>query len=257
MKNIINGLLVALILIVTVSSCRKDDDDTPDPLNEGSVNVEFNHVMGMMNPVPFELNTAYTHHATSDELTFSMFRYYVSNIQLVKDDNTIWSEEESYHIVNVAEPGSLVLNLKNIPAGTYKELRYTMGVDAARNTSGAQNGALAPSNGMFWSWNTGYIFLKAEGTSPQATSNNNNFMFHLGGFEGANNIITPKTTDFGGATLTVSAANTPSVHLTANPGMLWHSAQSVSQTPKTHMPGALAVSMASDFYGSVSFSKID
>lgn len=260
MKNIISGLLVALILSITITSCRKKDD-TPDELKTGSAKVEFSHVMGMMSPTPFELNKQYTHHMTGDEMTFTMFRYYVSNLQLIgtnADGEAItYSEKDSYHIVNVAEPGSLILDLADVPVGTYTELKYTMGVDAERNTTGAQDGALAPSNGMFWSWNTGYIFLKAEGTSPQATANMNNFTFHLGGFEGTNNIITAKTTNFGGATLNVTESATPTINLKANPGMLWHSAPSLSQTPKTHMPGATAVSMSSDFYGSVSFDKID
>ncbi len=253
MKKIISGLLVALMISATISSCRKKDD-TPNELKKGSFQLKFEHKMGMMNPVDFELNKKYIHHMTSDELTFTMFRYYVSNIQLVKDDGTIWSEQNSYRIINVAEPSSLLLSLNNIPAGNYKEMRYTLGVDSTRNVSGAQDGALAPSNGMFWSWNTGYIFLKAEGTSPQ--SSNNNFMIHLGGFSGANNIITNKSTNFGGASLTISESATPMVHLTANPGMLWHSAQSVSQTNMLHMPGAKAKQMATDFYGSVAFDRI-
>lgn len=253
MKNILNGLLVALILIVTISSCRKKDD-TPQELKDGMVNISFKHVFGP-NEMPFELNKEYIHGKTNDALTFSMFRYYVSNIQLVNEDGSVWKEDDSYHIVNVAQPNSLVLNLTDVPAGTYKELRYTMGVDAARNTSGAQEGALAPSNGMFWSWSTGYIFLKAEGTSPQAAGNN--FMFHLGGFTAPNDLVTQKTTDFGSATLQVSESATPNIHLTANPARLWHSASSVSVKEKIHMPGAMATQMGKDFYENIYFDKID
>ena len=40
---------------------------------------------------------------------------------------------------------------------------------------------------MFWTWNTGYIMAKLEGTSaksPQAGK----FEFHIGGFAGADNV---------------------------------------------------------------------
>ena len=55
------------------------------------------------------------------------------------------------------------LELADIPNGEYTKVNYTIGVDAARNTEGAQDGALDLVNGMFWSWNTGYIFMKMEG----------------------------------------------------------------------------------------------
>ena len=129
-----------------------------------------------------------------------------------------------------------------------------MGVDSIRNVSGAQQAALPPSNGMFWSWSTGYIFLKAEGTSPQSA--NNSFMFHLGGFMNPNNIVTNKTTDFGSATLEIATDKKPSVLLKANPARLWHSASSVSVLSTIHMPGANAVQMATDFYSNIYFDKI-
>lgn len=255
MKNIISGLLVALILSATISSCRKTDD-TPEELKKGAFKIEFNHVFGP-NELPFELNKEYVHGKTGDALTFTTFKYYVSNIKLVKNDGTIWKENESYHIVKTSDPASMILSLKDVPAGTYKELQYTMGVDSIRNESGAQDGALAPSNGMFWSWNTGYIFLKAEGNSPQAMNATNFFMFHLGGFKAPNNIIMNKTTDFGNSSLVIAEGETPVVNLTANAARLWHSASSVGVLDKIHMPSATATQMASDFYSNIYFNKID
>jgi hypothetical protein len=36
---------------------------------------------------------------------------------------------------------------------------------------------------MFWTWNTGYIMAKMEGTSPLSTNSGNKFEYHIGGFK--------------------------------------------------------------------------
>ena len=79
-----------------------------------------------------------------------------------------------------------------------------IGVDSARNTSGAQLGALDPANSMFWSWNSGYIFVRMEGNSPQSTQPYNKLQFHIGGFKGATNCIKGEF-DFSEETLRDSA----------------------------------------------------
>src|SRR5690606_18580217 len=109
------------------------------------------------------------------------------------------------------------LDIDNVPAGYYVEIQYTMGVDSEKNVSGAQVGALSLSNGMFWDWNSGYIMLKAEGYSPQAE--NNGFAFHLGGFSGADNIVTTKPTilTFSNDTIFIKKGRAPIVNIPANP----------------------------------------
>ncbi len=246
---------MTLMFSAILSSCKKEDPAPPAD-KKGTFNIQFKHVFGP-SELPFELNKQLVHPKTGDSLTFTMLRYYVSNIKLVKNDGSIWAEDNSYHIVDVSDPSSVTIALSNVPAGSYRELQYTMGVDSVRNFSGAQDGALAPSNGMFWSWSTGYIFLKAEGNSPQALNPNNFFMFHLGGFVAPNNIVTNKTADFSSANLQISESTSPVVHITANPARLWHSAQSVSVLNTIHMPGAAATQMATDFYSNIYFDRID
>ncbi len=48
---------------------------------------------------------------------------------------------------------------------------------------------------MYWSWNSGYIFFRLDGTSPVITGMGNVFQYHVGGFGGystatANNLRT-------------------------------------------------------------------
>jgi hypothetical protein len=70
---------------------------------------------------------------------------------------------------------------------------------------------------MYWAWNSGYIFVKLEGESPQATEAGGKFKYHIGGFGGfstptLNNIRTVTQTLSSGSA-TVKSGKTPSFHV--------------------------------------------
>jgi hypothetical protein len=253
MNSYLKSLLLAgaAILLFTISSCKKDDDH--DHSDAGDVKVEFNYVFGS-GALPWAINETMKHPKTGDTLTFTEFSFYVSNVKLKKEDGTWWSEPESYHLICAKCTDKNMFVMKDVPVGKYTEMAYTLGVDSLRNVSGAQADDLSPTKGMFWDWNTGYIMLKAEGSSPQ--SGDGAFTFHLGGFSGPNSVVTPKTITFGSAVVDVNKSATPTVVLLANPARLWHTAPSVSVKNIIHMPGAEAKTMADDFFGNISFKEI-
>ena len=249
LKNFsLSSLAIIFILAISISSCKKEDSDGP-----GDVKVSFEYVFGS-NALPWAINQTMLHPKTGDSLTFTTFAFYLTNVRLQNEDGSWWEEADSYHIICAACDDASSFTLQNVPKGTYVAMEYTLGVDSTRNVSGAQTGALSPANGMFWDWNTGYIMLKAEGSSPQSSTGA--FTFHLGGFSGANNIVTKKATDFFGNDLTVNADDTPELVFLANPARLWHSSPSVSVTNTIHMPGAAATAMATDFYSNISFKEM-
>lgn len=249
-KRNILAFAIAFALLLGFSSCKDTDD--PDP-QEGPVTLVFDHVWGM-DSNPFDLNVELVHPKTQDTMTFTKIKYYISNIQLQKADDSWWVEDESYHLIELGLTNEI--KLTKVPSGDYKAIRFTHGVDSLRNVSGAQEGALAVTNNMFWSWNNGYIMLKAEGNSPQA--NSGNFRYHLGGFSGANNVVTEKEAAFGSSTLTVAFDASPKVNMVANPARLWHTAGSLSQMSNAiHMPGDTATMMAKDMFGWTAFKSIE
>jgi hypothetical protein len=247
MKNIISLLSLTVLILIGSSACDKNKQKTT-----GELEIEFEHVWGM-DETAFSLDTDYIHPMNSEALNFSTFKYYVSNIILTKEDGTQWKDSNSYYLIDLSKPSSLSLALSNVPVGTYKSMTYTLGVDSLRNVSGVQTGALSTANGMFWNWNSGYIMLKAEGTSP--ASSTGSFAYHLGGFSGQYNIVTNKTVVFDTEKLEINKDHACSIHMSANPAKLFH-ADAIANGASIMMPGARAKSLALDFYSSVVFEHL-
>jgi hypothetical protein len=109
---------------------------------------------------------------------------------------------------------------------------------------------------MFWSWNTGYIFIKAEGTSPNIEAANQSFAFHLAGFSGQYSIVTNKTFEFTVANLVVSESKKPTINLENQVNALWNSAQSVNLSSNIQATSSKSKAMALDFYNSFAFTGI-
>ena len=122
-----------------------------------------------------------------DTIRISQFRMLVGHIKL-------WSQQSNptqapahidptYHLIDAEDPSSLSIKLTGLASKLY-DLGFTIGVDSALSKQGVQSGALDPTKGMFWAWNTGYIFIKVEGTSSASKARKHLFGYHLGGAEG-------------------------------------------------------------------------
>ncbi|MGV3639828.1 MAG: MbnP family protein [Adhaeribacter sp.] len=203
----------AFLAIVTITlftfSCKEDPDT--QPALSGELKLEFDHFVGQ---TPLSLHDREYSNANGDKFKVSRFKYYLSNIMLKKADGTEYRQPESYYLVDESVAASKVITLSDVPAGEYTQLTFTIGVDSTRNVSGAQTGALDPSHGMFWNQNSGYVFVKLEGSSPQ--SQDGNLVFHIGGFKTPNNTIRTVSPSLNGQQLRVQAGKAPQVHLKAD-----------------------------------------
>lgn len=176
MKNTI--LLVCSFLLIAIGCRKKEDPKAPAEQRKTSLTFTFKNVVGND---PLSLNDTWYKNENGDSIKIKAYKYYVSNFSLVKGDSA-YDVPESYYLINEADPASQTFTLEDIPAGDYDEVRFLIGVDVARNTSGAQTGALDPANGMFWDWKTGYIMALMEGESPQSKTSNI-FTYHAAGFD--------------------------------------------------------------------------
>ncbi|OSZ82290.1 hypothetical protein CAP35_03210 [Chitinophagaceae bacterium IBVUCB1] len=173
-------------ILAFTSSCQKRPDpvnNTTPAANKSALKLVFENKVGTQALV---LNTKNYLNENGDTFNVSAYKYYISNISLFTANNAEYKEPESYYLINESDSKSKSFTLSGIPDGNYTKIKFMIGVDSSRNTSGAQTGALAPDNAMFWDWNTGYIMAKIEGFSPQANIYPNNLGIHIGGFKGVN-----------------------------------------------------------------------
>lgn len=164
-------LLLLLLALPLLSAC--DDDD--DAVAQADVEVSFQN---QMNGQPFVLNQTYTSPA-GDAFEVEDLKYYISNVKLLNaTGQVVYTEPESYHLINLGA-GKTSFTMPKVPAGSYSQLQFSLGVDEARNHTIDQQGDLDPSTDMVWDWNTGYKFLLLEGTYT-ADTKSGGLVFHIG-----------------------------------------------------------------------------
>ncbi|MBC6988622.1 MbnP family protein [Hymenobacter sp. BT491] len=227
---------------VLLSSCGDQDNSSP-ATETGTLDLEMEHIVGTQ---ALELNRAmpYTT-AAGDQFKVTTFNYYISNIKLKKADGTEYVQPDSYYLVKESIANSKRLALDKIPVGDYTGITFTIGVDSARNVAGAQMGALDPSNNMFWDWNSGYIFLKMEGTSDQAPSKS--LIFHVGGFKKPYNAIRTVSPSLNGKTVLVRTDHSPEMHFHVDLLKLFTGIRFADASSNSHSAGPSAVRIADNY----------
>ena len=129
------------------------------------------------------------------------FKYYISNISVTDAAGNDIKVPDSYFLIDEQNADSKIFTVQTI-AQNVSAVNFYIGVDSLRNVSGVQTGALDPMNGMFWTWSTGYIMAKFEGTSPVSKAPMNRISFHIGGFKAGQKVAKkislplPKSIDF-------------------------------------------------------------
>ncbi|MCE2963251.1 MAG: MbnP family protein [Chitinophagales bacterium] len=212
--------IIALTTFTVINSCKKDQ---VTDAGKGSLRLEFDH---QVNGAAMQFNKDYVN-AAGETMQFTLFKYFISNISLVRTDGTIYTlpKDECYYLIEeLASGANPLLTLNNIPTGEYKEVRFIVGVDSLKNCAplNERTGALDPAtSGMYWAWNSGYIFLKVEGKSPVVAGHpdatGDNFIYHIGLFGGYSsptvNNIKSITLSKSGETAKVSSSISPQVHI--------------------------------------------
>jgi MbnP len=174
---------LCLLLLTGETACTKSSAPPP---NTASLQLSFSN---LVNGQPMALRTTNYVNAAGETFNITMFKYYVSSFSLTTTSGQEVALTPQYFLVNEENDSTKRITLQKLPAGTYRSITFLLGVDSASNNSGAQTGALDPVNGMFWTWNSGYVMAKLEGSSPVSTMPANLIEFHIGGFKGANNAL--------------------------------------------------------------------
>jgi len=126
-----------------------------------------------------------------DSIEISALKFYISGLELYRQGKLVWKEKDSYHLIDASDEKSLSIPMI-IPNKTdYDRLAFNLGIDSATNVTGVQGGDLDPMRGMYWTWQSGYINFKLEGTSPLCNTRHHAFEFHIGGYRYPYNTLQP------------------------------------------------------------------
>ncbi len=193
MKNL-NALALCACILFSVSCSDDKEEET-----FGAVTLNFDNVVGDEDLSLASEGSAEFPYTNSASQTFNidLLGYYISEIRLVNSDGTVFadkllataSESKGYYQVLEDDAESQLIDLSNVPSGSYESLIFTVGVRGNTVAEGATGGILDPANGAwFWSWNVGYIAYGVEGNSTASGSDGDELAFHIGGWSDPDNI---------------------------------------------------------------------
>ena len=117
-----------------------------------------------------------------DTFTFETIRFYLSDFQFTYKDKTSNKEANSYHLIDFDKPETLNLTFKPQKDKEIESIQYNIGIDSLASVSGAMEGDLDATKGMYWAWQSGFINMKIEGKSNSCKTRKNKFQFHIGGY---------------------------------------------------------------------------
>ncbi len=189
--NFIRTLLLFCIVSVSLFSCCKKN-------KPGNFKILLQANVGSQ---PLSFSTTYNDGLGKD-FYISKLKFYLSHIRLIKPDN---SEVE---ITDVAFFNADDNNWKSVAAevqaGTYKGLKFSIGLDPTQNATNpdnySNNDALGPKEDMFWEWQK-HRFIVLEGVADTSGNNftggNHGLGYHVG------TDTTYRTTSISGADIVV------------------------------------------------------
>jgi hypothetical protein len=187
------------------------------------------------------LSTAQYKNGYGEPFTIDQCKYYVSAIRVIGDHGETQTVLDQSHLVDAADSGTLTLHLTaSIPAIT--KILFTIGVDSSANSGGVQTGDLDPMLGMFWTWNTGYVYARLEGISDSAHAPAHRFTWDVGGYR-------PGVDATREVVLSLDGHSGHEIDIRSDL-LRWfdgHHPIHLSQSPICHQPGALAMQLADNY----------
>ncbi|TDO20247.1 MbnP family protein [Pedobacter duraquae] len=204
MKIVENNLRLTLLfsLFMLLAACSKTDDPAPEfeEANLAPLSVEFDNIVGDRTLTFNNTGSPYKN-AAGEAFTISRLQYFISNIKVSTADGKAYTvkQDSSYFLIKGDDKATRFAKVK-VPEGDYTKLTFTLGVDSLRSTMpiDKRTGVLDPAaggghddGGMYWGWNSGYIFFKFEGNSNVVSDDANGdptgkkqMKYHVGFFGG-------------------------------------------------------------------------
>lgn len=242
-------LSLTIAAAIALTGCEKKPVETTPPdtsKTHNEVHFNFDNHFGSEE---LTLGSGTYTTAQNEQVTINTFNYWITNIELINSDGTTFKEAESYRLLRGDKSATHHFHIADVPKGSYTGIKFIVGVDLDRNTSGAQTGDLDPAvcGDMYWSWATGYIQAKLEGTSPQSTSPNKSFSYHIAGIQPG--FETPRTVTINFPQTMVVGDKAGSIKITTDAAKFFGPATplTIASTPSSLHGGELASKIANNF----------
>jgi len=202
-----------------------------------TITLRFRHKIGDRELQLF--NETYTN-PFGEPITVTRFKYYISHISINEKELS-----PNTFLIDEANAASKTLSFTTGIASP-QTLSFMIGVDSLLNVSGVQTGALDPLNGLFWTWNSGYIFAKLEGKSDSSHAPAHSVNYDVGGFRSPYNASRKIQ-----LTIPVDIAKTADPVIVIDADLLkWFNAKhaiAIAKSPLCHQPGKLAMQLADNY----------
>ncbi len=224
-------LTIALGLLLLLGYNRKDPHQ---------VTICFRNRVGAR---PLELSTAiYTNHF-GEPFTVEQCKYYISTIRITDRSGGEEVLAPGVHLVDQADSASLTLRL-SCGLTRLRSISFVIGVDPAADTGGVMTGDLDPMHGMFWTWNSGYVYARLEGQSDSARAPAHRFTWDVGGYKANANAARE-------VVLAIPEGQADEGLVTIGADLLkWFDGKTpvrLSASPTCHEPGVLAMRIADNY----------
>ena len=170
--------MIVIILISFLVSCGTKNE-TPEK-TVGKLKFYFEH---RVNGEALEFDQMLYTNGAGNEYLVNEIQYFLSGLLLISEDGSMvaLNSWEDIHYVDTDIPGSLSKTFPDeIPAGRYRALQFTFGLDEEMNQS--MLFVNPPESLMFWPelLGGGYHYLKLNGKWRDTLDQVSPFNFHLG-----------------------------------------------------------------------------
>ena len=177
-----------MLLMVMGSAVYSQDFVIVEPNEGDSIDVPL-FFIPKINNEPLILGQKYLVPGLEDSVSINKLKFYLSNIMLQTIDGKWLSARKKYVLIDLEDSSSLKQSITIGNKMKITSVAFNIGIDSAIQMQGARGGDLDPANGMYWTWQSGYINFKLEGTSKSCPARKNKFQFHIGGFQAPYNSL--------------------------------------------------------------------
>lgn len=222
--SLVSTFAYTLISLATIalSGCKKDEP-VAAATGEFTLHLDNGTFVTGANGTTFSslvLGSGSYANANGDDFKVTTLKYYVSNVKLLKADNSIYTLPKAYYLVDHSKPETQELTMTGVPVGDYTAISFVVGVDSARTKAGNfSEEALNANSGMLWTMNGVDEFINLNLTGYSAKSPSGGLTFHIAGYKhSTTNTIRTVTVPFPAANspMLVRADHSPEVHLYAD-----------------------------------------